>query len=79
MSMRQTFLLGLGFVKSISSIGCIGRESNALVDFNTGEPTRPCTSGIDRFGTEGGTSVESSTGESSRPTTFVSQQQCAGV
>ena len=42
-----------------------------------GEPTRPCTSGIDCFAAEDG-SVESSTGEPSRPscaTTFVSQEQ----
>ena len=77
MSMRQR-----SFVKSNSSIGCVGRESNAPVDFNAGEPTRPCTSGINCFGAEDGTSIKSSTGEPSRPScaaTFVSQeQQCAG-
>ena len=36
MSMRQTSLLG--FAKSTSSIGCVGGESHAHVDFNTGEP-----------------------------------------
>ena len=52
--------------KSTSSIGCVGAESNALVDSNAGEPSR-CTSGIKYFGTEDGTSVESSTGEPSKP------------
>ena len=52
MSMRQMSLLG--FVKSTSSTGCVGRESNVPVDSNTGEPTRPCTSGIDCFGAEDG-------------------------
>ena len=32
----------LGFVKSTSSIGCVGAENNAPVDSNTEEPTRPC-------------------------------------
>ena len=50
-----------GVVKSSSSIGCVGAESNAPVDSNAEEPTRPCTSGIDCFGAEDGTSVESST------------------
>ena len=35
MLMRQTSLLG--FVKSTSSIGCVGGESNAPADSNTGE------------------------------------------
>ena len=48
-------------------IGCVGAESNASVDSNTGESTRPCTSGIDYFGAEDGTSCESSTGDPSRP------------
>ena len=79
MWMRQMSLLG--FVKSTSSIGCVGPENNAPVDSNAGEPTRPCTSGIDCFGAEDGIhqsdSVESSTGEPSRPscaTTFVSRE-----
>ena len=76
-SMRQT-----SFVKTTSSVGCVGGESNAPVDSNAGEPTRPWTSGIDCFGAEDATSVESSTGEPSRPScaaTFVSQeQQCKG-
>ena len=73
MLMRQT-----SFVKSTSSIGCVGGESNVPVDFNPGKPTRLFTSGIDCFGAEDGTSVESSTGEPSRPSytaTFVSQEQ----
>ena len=53
----------MSLVKTTSSIGCIGRESNAPVDFKAGEPTRPCTTGLDCFGTEDGTSIESSTGE----------------
>ena len=40
----------MSFVKTTSSIGCVGRESNASVYFNAGEPTRPCTSGLDCFG-----------------------------
>ena len=55
MWMRQMSLLG--FVKSTSSIGCVGAENNAPVDSNAGEPTRPCTSGIDCFGAEDGTSI----------------------
>ena len=47
MLMRQTSLLG--FVKSISSTGCVGAESNAPVDSNAGESTRPYTSGIELF------------------------------
>ena len=47
-------------------IGCVGAESNAPVDSNTGESTRPCTSGIDYFGAEDSTSCESSTGDPSR-------------
>ena len=35
----------LGFVKSTSSIGFVGAESNAPVYSNAGEPTRRCTSG----------------------------------
>ena len=62
MPMRQMSLLG--FVKSTSSIGCVGTESNAPVGSNTGEPSR-CTSGIEYFGTEDGTSIESNTGEPS--------------
>ena len=62
LSMRQ-----MSFVKTTSSIGCADRESNAPVDFNSGEPTRPCTSGTDCFGSEDVTSVEFSTGEHSRP------------
>ena len=65
MSMRQMSLQG--FVKSTSSIVCVGTESNAPVDSNAGEPIRPCTRGIDYFGAEDGTSVESSTGKPSRP------------
>ena len=76
MSIRQTSLLG--FVKSTSSISCVGAESNALVDSNTGKPSR-CTSGIEYFGAEDG---KSSTGEPSRPscaTPLVPQeQQCTG-
>ena len=72
--MRQT-----SSVKTTSSIGCVGGESNAPVDFNA---ARSCTSGIDCFGAEAGISVEYSTGEPSRPScaaTFVSQeQQCTG-
>ena len=45
--------------RSTSSIGCVGAESNALVDSNAGEPSR-CTSGIKYFGAEDGTSIESS-------------------
>ena len=63
MSMRQMSLLG--FVKSASSIGCVGTGNNASVNCNAGEPTRLCTSGIDYFGAQDGTSVESSTGEPS--------------
>ena len=37
-------------------LGCVGAESNAPVDSNAGEPTRPCTSGIDCFGAEDGKS-----------------------
>ena len=44
----------------------LAQKSNAPIDSNTGEPTRPCTSGIDYFGVEDSTSVESSTGEPSR-------------
>ena len=62
MPMRQTSLLR--FVKSSSSIGCVGAESNAPVDSNAGEPSR-CTSGIEYFGAEDGTSVKFSTGEPS--------------
>ena len=51
MSIRQT-----SFMKTTSSIGCVDGESNAPVDSNAGEPTRPCTSGIDCFGAEDGTS-----------------------
>ena len=76
MSLRQTSLLG--FVKSTSSISCVGAESNALVDSNAGKPSR-CTSGIEYFGAEDG---KSSTGEPSRPscaTPLVPQEQhCTG-
>ena len=44
-----------------------GAESNAPVDSKAGEPTRPCTCGINCFGAENGTSVKSSTSEPSRP------------
>ena len=68
MSIRQT-----SFVKATSSIGCVDGESNAPVDSNAGEPTRPCTSDIEYFGTEDGTSTPSCAA------TFVSQeQQCTG-
>ena len=46
----------LGFIKSTSSIGCVGAESNAPVDSNAGGPSR-CTSGIKYFGADDGTSV----------------------
>ena len=46
------------FVKSTSSIGCVGGEDNAPVDFYKAM----YTSGIDCFGAENG-SVESSTVE----------------
>ena len=45
-------------MKSTSSIGCVCAECNAPVDYNAGELTRLCTSGIDCFGAED----ESSTG-----------------
>ena len=72
----------LGFVKSTSSIGCDGAESNAPVYSNSGEHKRPCTSGINYFGAEDGTSVKSSTCDPSRPscptTLEPQQQQCTG-
>ena len=52
MPMRQMFLLG--FVKSTSTIGCVGAESNAPVDSNAGGPSW-YTSGIEYFGAEDGT------------------------
>ena len=67
----------LFIVKSTCSIGCVGAESNAPVDSNAGEPTRPSTSGIDYFDAEDGISVESSTGDPSSPscaTTLVPQE-----
>ena len=64
MSMRRTFLLD--FVKSNASIGCVGAESNAPMLGISGEPTRPCTSGINCSGAEYGTSIKSSTGELSK-------------
>ena len=82
MYIDETNFLTRCFVKSTSSIGQVGAESNALVDSNAGEPTRPCTCGIDYFGAEDGTSVDSSTGKPSRPScaaTLVPQeQQCTG-
>ena len=80
----------LGFVKSTSSIGCVGRESNVPVDSNAGPRSQALVTGSwvrawERgycFGAEDGTSVESSTGEPSRPSCaafFVPQeQQCTG-
>ena len=83
MYIDETNILTRRFVKSTSSIGCVGTESNAPIDSNAGEPTRPCTSGIDYFGAEDGSSVESSTIEPSRSScaaTLVPQeQQCIQV
>ena len=62
--MQRRSLCIMDFVKSTSSIGCVGAESNAPVDFNAGGSSR-CTSGIEYFGAEHGTSIESSTGEPS--------------
>ena len=64
MSMRRTSLLG--FVKSNSSIGCVGAESNAPMLGISGEPTRPCTSDINCSGAEYGAFIESGTGELSK-------------
>ena len=61
MYIDETNVLTRHFVESTSSIGCVGAESNAPIDSNAWEPTRPCTSGIDYFGAEDGTSMESTT------------------
>ena len=78
--LRRRLYYSLGFVKSTCSIGCVGAQSNAPVYSNAGEPTRPCTSGIDYFGAV--TSVVSSTGNPSRPSCAANlvpqEQQCAG-
>ena len=52
MYIDETNVLTRRFVKSTSSIGCVGAESNVPIDSNAWEPTRPCTSGIDYFGAE---------------------------
>ena len=54
----DTKVLTRRFVKSTSSIGCVGAETNVPVDSNAGEPTRPCTSGIGYFSAEGRTFVQ---------------------
>ena len=82
MYIDETNVLTRCFVKSTSSIGCVGTESNAPIDSNAGEPTRPCISGIDYFGTEDASSVESSTIDPSRSscaaTILPQEQQCTG-